>query len=133
MLVVISEAIRVLFFFNFDFSFLVISLTLLKNDKPFNGWLAGYIDGNGYFSYSKKGYVSLEITTEIRDKKTLYLIKQKFGGSIKIKSGTTHLRYRLHHKDGLIKLISCINGEIRNPIRLVQFSRLCNKYNIELI
>jgi hypothetical protein len=29
---------------------------------------------------SKKGYASLEIVTQLRDKKCLYLIKQKFGG-----------------------------------------------------
>jgi hypothetical protein len=80
------------------------------SDIKFNQWLAGYIDGDGYFSYNKKGFVSLEITTQIRDKRTLYIIKQKFGGSIKIKSGTTHLRYRLHHKEGLINLIHAVNG-----------------------
>lgn len=104
-----------------------------NKDKKFNEWLAGYIDGDGYFSYSKKGYVSLEITTQIRDKRTLYLIKQQYGGSIKVKSGTTHLRYRLHDKKGLLHLINNINGELRNPIRLLQFKRLCEKYNIELI
>ena len=46
-----------------------------KKNNKFNEWLAGYIDGDGYFSYSKKGYVSLEITTQLRDKKTLYYIK----------------------------------------------------------
>ena len=147
MLVVISEAIRVLLILNIIVLpllsiindnnnlvlFLLPNLMTLKKDEKFNQWLAGYIDGDGYFSYSKKGYVSLEITTQIRDKRTLYLIKQKFGGSIKVKSGTTHLRYRLHHKNGLLNLIHCINGEIRNPIRLLQFGRLCHKYNIELI
>ena len=64
MLVVISEAIRVLLFINSEF--ICLSIILYKNTaKPneslrdkFNEWLSGYIDGNGYFSYSKKGYVS---------------------------------------------------------------------------
>jgi ubiquinol-cytochrome c reductase cytochrome b subunit len=73
-----------------------------KKNNKFNEWLAGYIDGDGYFSYSKKGYVSLEITTQLRDKKTLYYIKQVLGGSIKI-TNNNHIRYRLHHKEGLIK------------------------------
>ena len=136
MLVGISEAIRVLLIDNLE-NFLInssSSLIINKNiDIKFNQWLAGYIDGEGYFSYSKKGYVSLEITTQIRDKRTLYIIKQKFGGSIKIKSGTTHLRYRLHHKEGLINLIHAVNGEISNPIRILQFKILCEKYNIVFI
>lgn len=38
-------------------------------DNRFNQWLAGFIDGDGYFAYSKKGYVALEITCELRDKR----------------------------------------------------------------
>jgi hypothetical protein len=138
MLVGISEAIRVLLIDNLENLLINSSTFLIFNqniniDKNFNQWLAGYIDGDGYFSYSKKGYVSLEITTQIRDKRTLYLIKQKLGGSIKIKSGTTHLRYRLHDKNGLIKLIKAVNGELRNPIRILQFKRLCEKYDIDFI
>ena|SRR4051794_13838423 len=34
----------------------------------FNQWLAGLIDGDGCFQLSKKGYASLEIVMEIRDK-----------------------------------------------------------------
>jgi len=45
-------------------------------DERFYEWLAGVIDGDGCFLLSKKGYASLEITTQLRDKKMLYLIKQ---------------------------------------------------------
>jgi len=41
----------------------------------------------GCFQLSKKGYASLEIVMETRDKHCLYLIKQKFGGSVKLRSG----------------------------------------------
>ena len=49
-----------------------------KRGEPskFNEWLSGIIDGDGYFSMSKKGYVSLEITLQLRDRRVLYLIKQ---------------------------------------------------------
>ncbi len=133
MLVVISEAIRVLFINPNPDIIILSSCVGISHNKKFNQWLAGYIDGNGYFSYSKKGYVSLEITTSVRDKRTQYFIKQAFGGSVKAVSGTTHLRYRLHHKTGLINQINNINGEVRNPIRLLQFKRLCDKYNIDII
>jgi hypothetical protein len=38
---------------------------------------------------TKKGYASLEITMETRDKNCLFQIKNKFGGSVKIKEGLT--------------------------------------------
>lgn len=104
-----------------------------SKDIIFNQWLAGLIDGDGCFQLSKKGYASLEIVMEIRDQHCLYLIKQRFGGSIKLRSGVNWLRYRLHHKKGILDIINAINGEIRNPIRLIQFNKICEKYNIALI
>lgn len=101
-------------------------------DNPFNEWLSGLIDGDGYFILTKKGYASCEITMDIRDKKALYEIKQKFGGSIKTVANANALRYKLRHKKGLISLINNINGNIRNPIRLLQMNKLCVKYGIEL-
>jgi len=58
-----------------------------NENKIFNQWLAGLIDGDGCFQLSKKGYASLEITVETRDKHCLYQIKHKFGGSIKLRPG----------------------------------------------
>jgi hypothetical protein len=125
MLVGISEAIRVLF--NESLSPIKNLLPLLgkqfskkdlENPHKFQEWLAGLIDADGCFTLSKKGYAALEITKDIRDKKALYLIKQKYGGSIKLRSGARAKRYRLHHKEGLLKLIRDLNGRIRNPIRL---------------
>jgi hypothetical protein len=136
MLVGISEAICVLlilFYFTQEFNHSIYQELHSIPIIPFNQWLAGLIDADGYFSYSKKGYVSFEITVELRDKRVLYLIKQKYGGSIKMKSGQNFIRYRLHHKEGLLKLIHDINGEIRNPIRILQFLRLCNKYSCNFI
>ena len=116
----ISEAIR-LFSTKKDFNL---------SDKKFSQWLAGVIDGDGSFQLSKKGYASLEIVMETRDKHCLYLIKQKLGGSVKIKSNVNWLIYRLHHKKGLTILVHKINGYLRNPVRILQFGRICDKYNI---
>ena len=104
-----------------------------NTDVIFNQWLAGLIDGSGSFKLTKKGYASLDIVLKITDKQCLYQIKQKFGGSIKLRSGMKWLRYRLHHKKGLLDLIKAINGEIRNPVRLLQLNKICANYNIPLI
>ena len=103
------------------------------SNKAFNEWLAGLIDGDGCFQLSKKGYASLEIVMELRDKGCLYQIKDKFGGSVKLRAGDNHLRYRLHHKAGLLNLIKAVNGLIRNPVRLLQLGKICEKYDINLI
>ena len=153
MLVGISEAIRSLliyllkctFVFNKNNVYLInsikcssiIPLKFLEskfsdNTDSFNEWLAGIIDGDGCFLMSKKGYASLEITIKLRDVRCLNLIKQKYGGSVKVRANQNHLRYRLHHKKGLIHLINNINGLIRNPTRILQLLKICNKYEIPL-
>lgn len=106
----------------------------LKNEKDlsFNQWLAGLIDGDGYFILTKKGYSSCEITLDIKDKKALYEIKHKYGGAIKQVSNANAYKYKLRHRAGLILLINDVNGLIRNPIRLLQMNKLCVKYKIEL-
>lgn len=104
------------------------------NDKiKFNQWLAGLIDGDGCFQLSKKGYASLEITMDIRDEHALQIIKNVYGGSIKLRSGCNALRYRLHHKSGLLNLIKDVNGHIRNSNRLVQLNKILYKYELNLI
>jgi hypothetical protein len=109
------------------------SNTLKPEDKRFNQWLAGLIDGDGCFLLSKKGYASLEIVAHIRDKNCLYQIKQKFGGAVKLRANLNHLRFRMHHKQGMLDIINAVNGEIRNPIRLLQLNKICEKYNIPVL
>lgn len=101
-----------------------------QSQLNFNEWLAGLIDGDGYFLLTKKGYVSCEICMDARDKKALYLILHKYGGSIKSVSGAKAYKYKLRNRKGLLHLINDINGLIRNPIRLLQMNKLCNKYEI---
>lgn len=103
-----------------------------KSLLKFNEWLAGLIDGDGYFILTKKGYASLEITMNISDKSALYEVKHKYGGSIKPVAGAKALRYKLRHKKGLIELIKGVNGLIRNPARILQLNKLCIKYDLKL-
>ena len=121
-----SEAIRLL----------NLNTNLSNNTKEnliWNQWLAGLIDGDGSFLLSKKGYASLEITMDIRDEHALQIVKNVYGGSIKLRSGANALRYRLHHKSGFLKLINDVNGQIRNSNRLVQLNKICHKYDLTLI
>ena len=48
-----------------------------ENTRAFYEWLAGLIYGVGCFQLSKKGYASLEIVMELRDKHCLSKIKKK--------------------------------------------------------
>lgn len=102
-------------------------------DLNFKQWLAGLIDGDGCFLLSKKGYASLEITMDIRDERALQAVKRVYGGSIKLRSNANALRYRLHHKEGLLNLINDVNGQIRNSNRMTQLNKICLKYNLILI
>ena len=136
-LVVTSEAIRLL------------SINIYKNhrsyikinhpekpkgkSKSLNQWLAGLIDGDGSFYLNKNGYASLEITMDIRDEHALHIIKNVYGGSVKLVSGAKALRYSLRHKEGFLALVNDINGEIRNSYRLIQLNKICLKYGITLI
>lgn len=102
----------------------------MNNNIKFIEWLAGLIDGDGCFLLSQKGYGSLEITMDSRDSYCLYIVKNKYGGSVKLRSGSNSFRYRLHHKSGLLMLLNDVNGLIRGSNRLLQFNKLCFKYNI---
>lgn len=94
----------------------------------FNQWLGGLIDGDGYFGSNK--YTSCEITLHLKDIKTLRYIQDKFGGSIKFRSGSNSVRWRLHNRTSITKLINAVNGNIRNSIRLLQLHSVCTLLNI---
>lgn len=106
---------------------------ILKEEEKWYEWLSGLIDGRGQFIISKKGYASLKIIINNNNKSLLYEIKHKLGGSIKSISGSNSLKYKLHDKKGMIKLIKNINGLIRNPSKMIQLNKLCNLYNINFI
>lgn len=104
-----------------------------NQDIAFNQWLAGLIDGDGYFHLSEKGSARLNIVMDARDLHALHDIKEKFGGNIYPISKANAFKYQLSNKKELINLINSINGEIRNSKRLLQMNKLCIKYNINLI
>ena len=100
---------------------------------PFCQWLAGLIDGDGCLLVSNQGYTSLEITVALEDIPLLRFIQNKLGGSIKMRSGAKAYRYRLHNREGMIILVSCINGYIQHSTRLLQLHRVCQQLNIPVL
>ena len=98
----------------------------------FKQWFAGITDGDGYIYINKQGYVGFEITLPASDEKVLRIIQNKFGGSIKARSGVKAVRYRTQNKDSLNKIIKCLNGFIINNIRLIQLHKACLALNIPI-
>jgi ubiquinol-cytochrome c reductase cytochrome b subunit len=109
---------------------LVENQLLLEHEQKWNEWFAGLVDGDGCLLLSKKGYMSLEITMSIYDERTLLRIKQVLQGSVKLKSKAFAFRYRLHHKEGMIRALNKLNGLCRNTKRTAQLKKLCQKANI---
>lgn len=106
------------------------SLKAIQKSNIWNQYLAGLIDGDGSLLISKAGYASLEIIMDIHDLQVLNLVKQKLGGSVKRRKESLSFRYRLHHKAGLLEVISRVNGEIRQSNRMVQLQKICTLYQI---
>ena len=102
------------------------------SDKAWNEWLSGLIDGDGSLLISKSGYPSCEITMGLSDEHALAIIKQKLGGSLKLRSGVKALRYRLHNKKGMVDLINRINGNIRQSSRIKQLESICLNLDIKI-
>ena len=98
----------------------------------FNEWLAGVIDGNGYFLLSKEGNAGLVINFQLADFRCLYIIFRAFGGSFRQRKDKNELQYRLYNEKKLFDLINRINGLIRTSARLVQLSRISNEYGINI-
>ena len=103
------------------------------NDIKFYEWLAGLIDGDGYFYISKPKVVFLKITMDERDIDCLQLINSKLGGNIYPVPGKKAIKYVLTRKAEIFKLICSINGLIRNPIRIDQLKPIYLKYNLIML
>lgn len=159
-LVGISEAIRLMF--NIIYNILIMKEDISYKDKnrhlralkvieglkrniqdlnnndynkynDYNEWLAGVIDGDGNLNVSKSGTVRLNITMKDRDLILLEDIKSKIGGSIYKVSGVKAYKYQLSNLKGLMNLLLRINGNIRNPIRMLQLDKVCKHYGLSLI
>jgi len=97
-----------------------------KNEKfeIYLDWLAGFIDGDGYFYISNKNYPSLEITVHLKEVQVLYKIKTLLGGSVKNRINVNAVRYRLHSIHGMTNAVDFLEGRLQHPTRMAQFERV---------
>ena len=93
------------------------------NDEEFGYYLAGLIEGDGYF-----GEHRFEIAFHIDDTFLAYYIKKRIGyGSVLKLKGKNSVRYVLRHSEGLKKVIKLTNGKFLYNAKINQL--LKNKYD----
>lgn len=105
-------------------------MTEKQSTTNWNQWLAGLIDGDGYFYIDTKNIARCEITVGIDDEYMLQKVKNKIPASLKLRSGTKAVRLRISSKESMKNLIERVNGEIRYEVRQKQFEIVCNHFEI---
>lgn len=68
------------------------------DDTKYYEWLAGLIDGDGYFYERQNGLFSIVITFDIRDKLLAEMVQQKLSGNLNIVKDVNAIRYKLHDR-----------------------------------
>nr|YP_636276.1 putative site-specific DNA endonuclease [Tupiella akineta]AAV80698.1 putative site-specific DNA endonuclease [Tupiella akineta] len=111
----------------------MLSSKIKEPPNTWDQWFEGLVDADGCLLISSAGYASLEITLDIYEEQALLQIKQELQGSVKLKPKARAFRYRLHHKAGILKAITKLNGLCRNSKRVVQLQKLCQKLSIDFI
>lgn len=95
-------------------------------------WFAGLVDGDGCFYINKKKEVSFELTTHVTDSRIVYNLKNILkGGSVRLRSGSKSIRYRVKKKDIVRDIILRLNGQLKNPQRLNQLKKACELLAID--
>ena len=95
-------------------------------------WLAGLIDGDGYFYLNKANYGCFELTVASADRPMLEDIRKEFNGRIKPRAGTASVRLRVHNKVGLVALLRAVNGRLLNSVRQKQFETVALAYAVNV-
>lgn len=103
-----------------------------KNLDKWNEWFAGLTDGDGCFYINKnEKSISFELTTHITDSRIVRNIKNILkGGSVKLRSHSNSIRYRVKKKSVIIDIVNRLNGKLYNPARVEQFQKVCQLLNI---
>lgn len=109
--------------------------TYKQDTEKWNEWFAGVTDGDGCFYINmKEKSISYEITTHVTDARALYDIKNKLkGGSVRLRSGSQSIRYRVKASNIIIDIINRLNGRLYNQARVAQFEECCKLLKILVI
>uniref|UniRef100_UPI0022383EAE LAGLIDADG endonuclease n=1 Tax=Ramaria cf. rubripermanens TaxID=2016387 RepID=UPI0022383EAE len=100
-------------------------------DEEFGYYLAGLIEGDGYFGDSR-----FEIDFHMDDISSAYYIKKRIGyGSVLFLKNKNSVRYVLRHSLGLKKVLSLINGKLLGQKKIDQIikHKYSEKYNISIL
>jgi hypothetical protein len=101
-------------------------------DKQFCEWFSGLVDGDGYINIVNKKSPRLTITMGLEDHTLLLYIQSKLGGYVtKPYEERNAYIYRIHNKEGILKVVSCLNGFVRSPNRINQLQGICNHLEID--
>lgn len=96
-----------------------------KTDKEFGYYLAGLIEGGGYF-----GDHRFEIAFHKEDIFLAYFIKKQIGyGSVLKLKGKNSVRYVLRHSEGLKRVLYLVNGKFLTDKKINQLLKY--KYDIK--
>lgn len=125
---------------NTNFYFILISISKTNTNtsssydtktNTWNYWFAGLVDGDGCFCINKKNQISFELTTDITDSRIVYNLKHILkGGSVKLRSGSKSVRYRVKKCAIICDIVARLNGKLQNPNRLKQLQKICQQLNI---
>ena len=106
-----------------------------NSSVTFNEWLAGVVDGDGYF-YIREGKPPVfKINMESKNAPLLLYIQSIIGGRFyEARAAYPNVvSYHITNKKSMVDLIIRINGNIRISIRVPQFIKVCEYYNIPYI
>lgn len=106
-----------------------------SNDTVFNQWLAGLIDGDGYFYNLSNKYPSLTIDMERKNMPLLNFIHSRIGGIImsNIKGRPNVVRLTIRKRVHMLDLVNRVNGNIRNSVRVPQLKSVCLVLNVQFL
>lgn len=121
--------------YNINFHYCVSVKSTPHSNISFNEWLAGIIDGDGYFVNIHNKYPSLTIDMERKNLSLLESIYNQVGGILMtdIKNRPNVVRLTIRKRANMIDVVNRINGNIRNSVRVPQFKMVCSTLNIPFI
>jgi LAGLIDADG endonuclease len=102
-----------------------------ETDEDFGYYLAGLIEGDGYFGDSR-----FEIAFHMDDISSAYYIKKRIGyGSVLFLKNKNSVRYVLRHSLGLKKVLTLVNGKFLGQDKIDQIikHKYSEKYNISIL